>query len=178
MPSTPPSGGNSPVSRFDSGHMFHPPPPLQHAPMRPGMIPFRMPPGAAMSPGMQIAADPRQMHPPQYALQRMAAQEFMAPPPSSGTTVGSPMGMAPTAPSTTQSAMAASSQLPGMTHHPAAESRPRPAQQGALHQPAKSDVEKGDDHLDELLGEYVYWQRSRDILKDPYFMLLFSILWK
>ena len=153
MPSTPPSGGNSPVSRFDSGHMFHPPPPLQHAPMRPGMIPFRMPPGTAMSPGMQMAADPRQMHPPQYALQRMAAQEFMAPPPSSGTTVGSPMGIPPAAPNTAQSVMAASSQLPGMTHHPAAESRPRPAQQGALHQPAKSDVEKGDDHLDELLGK-------------------------
>ena len=152
MPSTPPSGGSSPVSRFDGGHMFHPPP-LQHAPMRPGMIPFRMPPGTAIPPGMQMAVDPRQMHP-QYALQRMAAQDFMAPPSSSGTTVGSPMGMAPTAPNTVQSVvMAASSQLPGMTPHPAPESRPRPGQHGALHQPAKSDVEKGDDHLDELLGK-------------------------
>jgi len=157
MPSTPPSGGSSPVGRFD-GHVFHPGvTPLQHPqqgmPMRAGMMPYRMPPGAAM-PGMPMMGDPRQMHP-QYAMQRMAAQEYMAAR-SPGTTAGSPMGMAPAVPNTTQSVMAVTAQLADMAHHASADGRPRPGQQGALHQPVKSDIEKSDDHLDELLGKAFY----------------------
>ena len=124
--------------------------PQQGVPMRPGMMPFRMPPNATM-PGMQMMGDPRQMHP-QYAMQRMVTQEYMAAQ-SPGTTTGSPMEMPPAVPNTTQSMMAVASQLGDMTHHPSANSRPRPGPQGALHQPVKSDVEKSDDHLDELLGK-------------------------
>ena len=120
--------------------------------MRAGMMPpYRMPPGAAMPPGMSMMADPRQMHP-QYAMQRMAAQEYMAAQ-SPGTTAGSPMGMAPAVPNTTQSVMAVTAQMADMAHHAGADGRPRPGQQGVVHQPVKSDIEKSDDHLDELLGK-------------------------